>query len=172
MHVGGVVAGGGVPEDGEGLAGQGERDGGADRAGGAVAGLPGTEYLPGVLERDLDGPSRRISLDDNGGAGVRVRGDEGQVVAAAGAVADEDDLDRARAEDGVPQAGERGGLHGGGFPVAGHGDRREAGRLGEGGQGGQPGALDPGPAAAAGARRRDLRSCGGPATAATLSSCP
>jgi hypothetical protein len=80
----GVVAGGGVPEDGQGLAGQGEWDGGADRAGGAVAGLPGAEDLPGVLERDLDGPSRRISLDDNGGGGVQVRGDQGEVVAAGG----------------------------------------------------------------------------------------
>ena len=156
IDVGGVVAGGGVPDDGQGLADQGERDGGPDRAGGAVAGLPGAEDLPGVLERDLDGPSRRVSLDDIGGAGGQVRGDEGKVVAVAGAVADEDDLDRPGAEDGVPQAGDGCGLHRDGFPVAGHGDRREAGCRGESGQGGQPGALDPGPSAAAGARRRQL----------------
>ena len=55
IDVGGVVTGGGVPEDGQGLAGQGERDGGADRAGGAVAGLPGAEDLLRILDRDLDG---------------------------------------------------------------------------------------------------------------------
>ena len=40
IDVGGVVPGGGVPDDGQGLAGQGERDGGPDRAGGAVAACP------------------------------------------------------------------------------------------------------------------------------------
>jgi hypothetical protein len=53
-HVGGVVAGGGVPAGGDGLAGELERDGPFDRAGGAVADLPGAEHLPGVFDRDLD----------------------------------------------------------------------------------------------------------------------
>jgi hypothetical protein len=55
-HVGGVVPGGGVPAGGDGLAGELERDGPLDRAGGAVAGLPGAEDLPGVLDRDLNLP--------------------------------------------------------------------------------------------------------------------
>src|SRR6185437_450981 len=44
-QAGGVAAGGGVPGDGDGLAGDLERDGGLDGAGGAVAGLPGAEKL-------------------------------------------------------------------------------------------------------------------------------
>jgi hypothetical protein len=45
VDVGGVVAGGGVPDGGHGLAGELERDGALDRAGGAVAGLPCSEDL-------------------------------------------------------------------------------------------------------------------------------
>jgi hypothetical protein len=81
---------GGVPGHGQGLAGELERDGAADRVRGAVAGLPGAEFLLGVFYRDLDGPSRGVSFDDLGGAGVRVGGDQGQVVAGRGPVADED----------------------------------------------------------------------------------
>jgi len=40
-----MVAGSGVPADGKGLAGEHERDGPLDRAGGAVAGLAGPEEL-------------------------------------------------------------------------------------------------------------------------------
>jgi hypothetical protein len=53
VDVGGVVAGGGVPGRGQGLAGELERDGPADRVRGAVAGLAGAEDLLGVLDRDL-----------------------------------------------------------------------------------------------------------------------
>ena len=60
-----------------------------------------------------------------GGAGGQVGGDQGEVVAGRGAVADEHDLDGAGAEDRVPQAGDGGGLHGGGLAVAGDGDRGE-----------------------------------------------
>lgn len=45
MQVGGVMAGGGVPGDCDGLAGDLERDGALDGAGGAVAGLAGAEDL-------------------------------------------------------------------------------------------------------------------------------
>ena len=55
-HVGGVVPGGGVPGDGDGLAGDLERDGPLDGCGGAVAGLAGAEDLLGVLDRDLSRP--------------------------------------------------------------------------------------------------------------------
>src|SRR5512135_3323407 len=79
-HVGGVVAGGGVPAGGDGLAGELERDGPLDRAGGAVAGLPGAEDLPGVFDRDLDGPSAGVSLDHLGGGGGGIGGDQGQVI--------------------------------------------------------------------------------------------
>jgi len=54
LYVGGVVAGGGVPGDGDGLAGKLERDGALDGAGGAVAGLPGGEDLLAVFNRDLN----------------------------------------------------------------------------------------------------------------------
>lgn len=54
-HVGGVVSCGGVPGDGEGLAGELEGDGAADRAGEPVAGLPGAEELLGVFYRDSIG---------------------------------------------------------------------------------------------------------------------
>jgi len=55
-HVGGVVPCGGVPGDGEGLAGELEGDGAADRAGEPVAGLPGAEDLLRVLYRYLNQP--------------------------------------------------------------------------------------------------------------------
>lgn len=51
---GGVVPGGGVSRGSDGLAGELKGDGVLDRAGGAVAGLPGAEDLPGVLGRDFD----------------------------------------------------------------------------------------------------------------------
>ena len=51
LSVGGVVACGGVPGDGDGLAGELERDGALDGAGGAVAGLPGAEDLLAVFYR-------------------------------------------------------------------------------------------------------------------------
>ena len=64
--VGGVVAGGGVPGDREGLVGQGERDGGADSAGGAVAGLPGAEELLRPRSRPQDGSGQALLRYDNG----------------------------------------------------------------------------------------------------------
>ena len=112
-----MVAGGGVSGDGEGLAGDLERDGalagaGAGAragAGGAVAGLAGAEKLFRVFYRDLDGPAARVALNDLGHSGVAVGGDQGDAEAAARLVADEDDGDGAGAEDGVPQAGDSGG---------------------------------------------------------------
>jgi hypothetical protein len=56
LYVGGVVAGGGVPGDGDGLAGELERDGPLDGAGGAVAGLACAEDLLAVFYRDLNPP--------------------------------------------------------------------------------------------------------------------
>ena len=53
LGVGGVVADGGVPADGDGLAGEHERDRALDLAGGAVAGLAGAERLLRVLDRDF-----------------------------------------------------------------------------------------------------------------------
>jgi len=53
-HVGGVVADGGVPADGDGVAGELERDSPLDGTRRAVAGLPGAEDLVGVLDRDLN----------------------------------------------------------------------------------------------------------------------
>src|ERR1019366_6024038 len=90
--VGGVVAGGGVPAGGDGLACELERDGAPDRVPGAVAGLPGTEFLFCVFYCDLDAPSRGVSFDDLRGACVQVGGDQGQVVPGCGLVADQHDL--------------------------------------------------------------------------------
>ena len=58
---------------GDGLAGELERDGPLDRAGGAVAGLAGAEDLFGVLDRDLDGPSGGVPFDDLGRGWRRYR---------------------------------------------------------------------------------------------------
>jgi cyclophilin family peptidyl-prolyl cis-trans isomerase len=80
-HVGGIVAGVGVPAGGDGLAGKLERDGPLDRAGGAVAGLPAADDLAGVFDRDFDGPPGRVSLDHLGGGGGGIGGDQGQVIA-------------------------------------------------------------------------------------------
>ncbi len=88
-HVGGVVSRGGVPGDGEGLAGELEGDGAADRAREPVAGLPGAEDLLRVLYRDLYGPPAGVACDDGSGAGRQVGGDQGQVIAGGAAVADQ-----------------------------------------------------------------------------------
>ncbi len=56
--VAGVVARGGVSDDRQGLADQGEGERAADCGGDPVAGLPGTEDLLGVFYRDR---SRRMS---------------------------------------------------------------------------------------------------------------
>ena len=50
-----VVADGGVPGDGDSLAGDLERDRALDGAGGPVAGLPGAEDLLGIFNRYFDG---------------------------------------------------------------------------------------------------------------------
>ena len=52
--VAGVMARGGVPEDGDALAGQGERDSAVHRSGQPIARLPGAEDLLGVLDRYFD----------------------------------------------------------------------------------------------------------------------
>jgi hypothetical protein len=51
----GMMPGGPVPQDGEALACQGERDGAVHRGCQPVAGLPGSEDLLGVFDGDLDG---------------------------------------------------------------------------------------------------------------------
>ena len=79
--VGGVVPGGGVPAGGDGLAGELERDGALDGAGGAVAGLPGGEDLLAVFYRHFNGPSGGVPFDDAGRPRGGIGGDQGQVVA-------------------------------------------------------------------------------------------
>ncbi len=103
--VGGVAAGGGVPADRDCLAGEHERDRALDRACGAVAGLAGAGELLRVLDRDFNCPSRGVSSDDPRDVRVLFRGDERDVIAGFRFAADEDDGDRRRAGDGVPQAG-------------------------------------------------------------------
>jgi hypothetical protein len=131
-------------------------DGPFDGAGGAVACLPGTEDLLAVFYRDLQALPGCVALDDLGRAGSGVRGDQGQVVAGLGPVADEHDGDRAGAEDRVPQAGDAGGLNRRGLAVTGDVDLLEHGGGGQLGKGGQPVAFLPGPAAPAGALWREL----------------
>ncbi len=64
----GVVAGGGVAVSYQQVAiawaGELERDGALDGAGGAVMGLPGAEDLPCVFDRELDAPPRGVPLDE------------------------------------------------------------------------------------------------------------
>jgi len=99
FRVGGIVPGGGVPGRGDGLAGELEGDGALDGAGGAVAGLACAEDLPGIFDRHLDAPSGGVPLDHLRGVSIRIGGDQGQVVAGAGLVADEHDGDGPGAED-------------------------------------------------------------------------
>src|SRR5260370_27584869 len=81
VDVGGGRPRGGGAHRGDGLAGELERDGALHGAGRPVAGLPGPEDLLAVFYRDLDAPPRCVALDDGGGAGARVGGDQGQVKA-------------------------------------------------------------------------------------------
>jgi hypothetical protein len=69
-----------------------------------------------VLDRDLNAPSSGIALDDLRRGGAQVGGDQRQVVAAGGMVPQEHDLHVAGTEDGVPQAGDRGGMDGSALP--------------------------------------------------------
>ena len=62
LYVGGVVADGGVPGDGDGLAGELERDGPLDGAGGAVVGPAGAEDLLEVSDI-LQVHSRRLPAE-------------------------------------------------------------------------------------------------------------
>ncbi len=148
------MAGSRIPGHGQCLAGELEWDGAADRGGCPVAGLPGAEDLLGVFYRDFNRPSGGVALDDLRGGRGGIGGDQGEVIPGGGAVADQYDLDAAGAEDGVPQAGDRGGLDGGGLAVAGDGDRGEVRGGGEPSQGRQPVAAGAGPAPLAGALRR------------------
>jgi site-specific DNA recombinase len=104
----------------------------------------------------LDAPPACITLDDGGRGCGQICGGQGQVIAVPGVLADEHGLDRARAEDPVPQAPGDGGVDGGGLAVAAHRHRREGERACDCGQGGQPIALDPWPAPLAGARAGQL----------------
>src|SRR5215475_2482324 len=132
----GVVAGGGVPADGQGLAGQAERDGAFDGLGDAVVGLADAEQLFGVFDADLDRPPGGVAANGLGGGGLRVGGNQREVVAAAGlGLPQESHGDRAWTEHRIPQAVDGGGVHGGGLAVAVHSG------LGEGGGAGQVGQL-------------------------------
>jgi len=135
-----VVPGGGVPENRDALAGEGERDGAVHGGGQPVAGLPGAEDLLGIFYRNL------------GRAGGQVSGGQGQVIAFPVVLADEHGLVGAGAEDPMPQAGEGGGGHGGGAAVPVHGHRGEGCAGSERGQGRQPVALTRGRPRAPGAQ--------------------
>src|SRR6266540_3861405 len=153
----GLVAGGGVPADRQAQAGQAEGDGAFDRPGFAVVGLTDAGQLFGVLDGHFDGPAGGVALHDLAGGGMWVGGDQGEVVAAAGlGLAEEDDGDRLWSEDRVPQAVDGGGVHGAVGSVAVRRGGGEGGGAGQVGKLGQFRALFPGPAAAAGTRRRRL----------------
>ena len=74
VHVAGVMPGGGVPQDGEALAGQGERDGAVHRGGEPTARLPGTEDLLGVRDRHFYAPAARVPLDELNRSHIEVGG--------------------------------------------------------------------------------------------------
>ena len=84
--VGGLVAGGGVSADGQGQAGQAERDGAFDGQRLAVVGLAHSDQLLGVLDGHLDRPAGGVAFDQLAGGGLAVGGDQRQVVAAAAAL--------------------------------------------------------------------------------------
>ena len=106
---GAVVAVPGVPDDDQGGSEQGERDGALDGAAGAVAGLAGAQDVAGVGEGLLDAPPGGVPGHQGGRAGVQVGGDQGQVIAAGGAlVADQDQARLAGVPGPVPQAGDLG----------------------------------------------------------------
>ncbi len=67
VHVAGMVPGGGIPEHGQALAGEGEWDCTVHRCGQPVARLPGAEDLLGVLDRHFDGPAGGVALDHRAG---------------------------------------------------------------------------------------------------------
>jgi hypothetical protein len=84
--VGRVVAVQRVPEDGDAVGVQFERDGAAYGVLGAAAGLADAEHVAGFGESDLDGPSPCVSADQLCWAGVQVGGDQDQVVADVGGI--------------------------------------------------------------------------------------
>src|SRR6266511_3505764 len=91
----GVVAGGGVPADRQGQAGQAEGDGPLDCAGLAGVGLADTDQLLGVFDGYLDCPAGGVALYHLAGGGLGIGGDQREVVAAAGVrLADQHDGDR------------------------------------------------------------------------------
>ncbi len=160
--VGGVVAGGGIPADGEGLAGQAERDGAFDGEFEPVAGLADAEDLFGVGDHDFHRPAGGVAFDDLAGCGGGVGGDQGEVVGACpgGLVADQDDGDRAGAEHAVPEATDGRDVHGGVLAVAEYVDGGEGRGGGELGQGAEPVAFEAGPASFPGAWRGEVEQGG------------
>jgi site-specific DNA recombinase len=117
------------------------------------------------LRKDhLNAPPGGVAFDDLRGGGGGIGGDQGQVVAGLGLVANEHDGDRADAEDRVPQAGEGGGVDGCALAVADDGDRREVRGGGQFCQGREPVSPLPGPAAL------PVRAGGSPYKAASLRS--
>src|SRR4030095_3422441 len=88
-----VVAVPGVPDDDQGVHEQGERDGALDGAADPGAGLPGAQDVAGIIEGLLDRPPGRVPLDQGGGGGGQVGGDQGQ---RGRGVAGQDDPDGVR----------------------------------------------------------------------------
>ena len=69
--------------------------------------------LLGVFDGHFDGPAGGVALHDLAGGGVRLGGDQGEVVTAAGlGLAHQHHGDRLRSEHRVPQAVDRGGVNG------------------------------------------------------------
>jgi len=97
--------------------------------------LADPDQLLGVFDGHLDRPSRGVALHHLAGGGLRVGGDQRQVVAAAAVrLAHQHHGDRLRAEHRVPQATDGGGVHGVVGSVAAHRGRGEDGGAGEVGQ--------------------------------------
>ena len=157
MSAGAIQAVPGVPADDEGVREQGERDGALDGAPDPVAGLAGAQHVARVGERLLDRPPGGVPRHQRDRRGGQVGGDQGQVIAAGSApVADQDQADGAGVPGPVPQAGDLGDVLDVRPLAGGDGDRGPGRGGGDVAGGAEPAALGAGPAAAAGARRRQV----------------
>src|SRR5687768_7157282 len=81
LDVGAVIAVQRVPEDRQRHAEELEGDGALDGALAAVAGVADAGELFGFFEADLDRPAVAVALDQLGGGGVEVAGEQRELVA-------------------------------------------------------------------------------------------
>ena len=152
-----VVAVAGVPADDQGVDQEREWDGALDGALDPVAGLAGAQDVAGISERLLDSPPAGVAGHQRAGGSAQVGGDQGQVIAAGGVlVAGQDQPHGAGVPGPVPQAADLGDVPDLLPAVGGDGHRVPGGGGGYVTGGAEPVPFGAGPAAAAGARRRQV----------------